>query len=222
MSLIKAILWDMDGTLIDSESFYFSAWQKVLKNYAIHYEKETWLREMSGKTTQQVYFELVSRYHLDVEWEPFFQQIKDAVTIQYKQDKVDLMPYAREALIHLKSRGIQLGLVTSSYRQVMETHLKSLLVYDFFDFYVTKDDVTKPKPNPEPYLLAQKKLVHLSPQEILVFEDSTTGITSAVDAGLTCVGIHADSFIRERLPTPFQYESLMGLFQSSEFLAPIS
>lgn len=214
MTNIKAVLWDMDGTLIDSETFYFGAWVKVLENYSLKFDHHVWMREMSGKTSQQVYEVLTNNYGLNAEWELFFQHIKAEVLIQYQKEKIQLIPFAKELINDFKKRGMLLGLVTSSYKRVMDKHLTSLELYDLFDFFVTKDDVVNPKPHPEPYLLAQNHLSHLEPHEILVFEDSVTGVTSAVAAGLKCVGIQSDSFIRESLPTPLKYSNLRD-FQKS-------
>lgn len=211
---LKAVFFDMDGTLIDSEMFYFRAWVDVLKRFGLHFTAEEWLEQMAGQTTQQVYGLLETVYGLQEPWESFLQQVKDAVVLQYQVDRVDLMPGVVELLEDLRARGIRMAVVTSSFQHVAIRHLQSLGILDFFEFLITRDDVENPKPHPEPYLKALLKM-GVTCEEAVALEDSVPGTQSVRDAGLYCIAVQPHPKLRAQLQADRVVESLMEFQRSS-------
>jgi HAD superfamily hydrolase (TIGR01509 family) len=102
------------------------------------------------------------------------------------ESQIKLRSGAKELLNLLSGNGFKIGLYSPNQRSVIETSLRKCGVIKFFDLIVSREDIEKPKPDPEGYLLAAKKL-NVKPENCLVFEDTPTGFTSAVNAGMKVV-----------------------------------
>jgi len=185
---VKAVLFDLDGTLIDSEYFYYSNWAPILADeFDIHISYEEWIQDFAGHTTAHNIDYLISEYGIKTTQEYMWTATR-ANYAQADMTTIRLMPHAREILDLLKSKGIRIALVTSSYMTTVDTVLGHHQLLDYFEFFVTRELVENPKPNPEPYLLATQKL-GLATAEIIAIEDTITGYTAAVAAGLNCVAV---------------------------------
>ncbi len=198
MNNFKAVLFDLDGTLIDSEHFYFSNWAPILSDaYGLQITFEDWISNFAGHTLAHNVAMLNKDFNLKID----VQEMWNATRASYaKADmrSIRLMPHAQELLEFVKSKGLTAALVTSSYKATVDIVLGEHKLLDYFSFFVTRESVDQPKPNPEPYLLATKKLAMPS-EHILVVEDTRTGCTAAKEAGLFCVGVSKQEVERERL-----------------------
>jgi HAD superfamily hydrolase (TIGR01509 family) len=185
---LKAIFFDMDGTLLNTEAYHTEALAKIGRDHHIQtpYDPETVHRLLMGKADYLVY-EIVRT------WEGFPKDwtVKDFVDEKTKNllgflRGVDPSTYfPPQTLLLLKTakeKSLYLALVTSSERVVTEELLRMTGVYDLFDLILTRDDCPKHKPDPWPYLKAQE-LAELTPTECLIFEDSSVGLTAAVGSG---------------------------------------
>ncbi|MGV6946267.1 HAD family hydrolase [Sphingobacterium kyonggiense] len=198
MKNINAVLFDMDGTLIDSEYFYFSNWAPILlSDYGLEITFEDWIRDFAGHTLQDNVEMLKERYNLQVDAEDLWFSTR-ASYARANMKTIRLMPHAKDLLETVKERGITMGLVTSSYNTTVQTVLGEHQLLDYFSFFVTRELVEQPKPNPEPYLLAVNKL-NIPKEEIVVIEDTSTGCTSAKNAGLYCIAVTKQEVERKRL-----------------------
>ncbi|MEI5983625.1 MULTISPECIES: HAD family hydrolase [Sphingobacterium] len=198
MRNINAVLFDMDGTLIDSEYFYFSNWAPILKSdYDFEIDFDDWIRDFAGHTLKDN-VEMLNREHqLQVDEEDMWFATR-ANYAKANMKNIRLMPHAKEILEKAKAEGLTLGLVTSSYQTTVQTVLGEHQLLDYFSFFVTRELVESPKPNPEPYLLAVEKL-NIPKEEIVVIEDTSTGCTAAKDAGLYCIAVSKQAVERQRL-----------------------
>jgi len=194
----KAVLFDMDGTLIDSEWFYYKAWRATLDTYGFVLDSELWLNDMAGKTDGQAFEFLRTQRAFDVGRERFFEQVRARIAQQHEEESVPLMPGTADLLHFLHTRRVVMAVVTSSKREVATYHLERNDIRHFFSVSVTRTDIQHPKPDPEPYLRCVQEL-GLAPAECLVLEDSLTGTTSAKAAGLTCFGVQSHEAIRKTL-----------------------
>lgn len=195
---IKAVLFDLDGTLIDSEYFYFSSWAPILEDsFGLILSFEDWIREFAGHTLVRNVAYLKEQYQIDTTEDYMWKRTREAYS-KSSMLNVNLMPYAKEVLAMLREKGIRMGLVTSSYQTTVDTVLGNHGLLDCFEFFVTREQVEHAKPNPEPYLLALTKL-GLNAREVLAVEDTITGTTSASAAGLMCIGVSKHSTERERI-----------------------
>ncbi|MEC3880390.1 HAD family hydrolase [Parapedobacter sp. 10938] len=203
----KAVLFDLDGTLIDSEWFYYKAWRKALEHYGFALGSDMWLHELAGKTDSQALEYLHSNYGFTVDKAAFNDRTRAIIAELHEVETVSLMPGATDLINFLHQRELIMAVVTSSKREVANYHLERNDLRHFFSTVVSRTDVHQPKPNPEPYLrcVAQLGLEH---EDCLVMEDSVTGATAAKAAGLTCFGVQTHLSIRQELPTDRSFDNL--------------
>jgi HAD superfamily hydrolase (TIGR01509 family) len=183
--LPAAVLWDMDGTLIDSEPY----WMKSEGAFA-RANNSPWTEEdglslvgMSLYDSSRIIKEKVGS---NLAPEDIIEQLTDEVTAQLKQ-KIFWRPGAKELLLLLRRRKIKTALVTMSMHRMAQQVVESI-GFEAFDVIVAGDDVLHGKPHPEPYLKAAA-LLGVKPEECVAFEDSLSGLRSAEAAGTKAVGI---------------------------------
>ncbi|HLQ99390.1 MAG TPA: HAD family phosphatase [Sphingobacterium sp.] len=198
MKKTKAILFDLDGTLIDSESYYFDCCAPVLKeHFDLDITMNDWVAYFVGHTLSQNVIMLKERWDIETT-EEVMERYMTEEALKYDIKQIRLMPHARKLIHTLASKNIKMAVVTSSPFDFAEITLKANDVFDYFDFFITVDDVQNPKPNPEPYLLAQKR-IGLPKENIWALEDSFAGVTAAKNAGLKVFGINIFEALRKQL-----------------------
>lgn len=195
---LKAVLFDLDGTLIDSENFYYSNWAPILADsFGLHITFDDWIREYAGHTLLRNVNYLNEKYQVNTT-EEYMWKATRASYAKSGMRNIRLMPFAKEVLDILKNKNIRIGLVTSSYQTTVNTVLGEHGLLDYFEFFVTRELVQNAKPNAEPYLLAIAKL-GLPKEQIIAIEDTITGTTAAIGGGLYCIAVSKHQTERERL-----------------------
>ncbi|WP_440055216.1 HAD family hydrolase [Pseudoalteromonas sp. T1lg65] len=184
---IKAVLFDFDGTLVDSETLHYESWKQVLEPYRVHYDEATFCDEFSGVPTLQAAAILNQRHGLQRSAEDLCTEKNDLFVKTAASLKPKLMPFAKD-IVELAAQQYRLALVTGSSRAEALPVLEYYGLTDYFQVIVTKDDVENPKPHPEPYLRALS-LLELPSQEGIAIEDTSTGLQSAKGAGLRAVAV---------------------------------
>ncbi|WP_337692376.1 HAD family phosphatase [Nocardioides cynanchi] len=176
-----AVLWDMDGTLVDTEPYWMDSELALAKRYG-----GTWSREQA---LQVVGFDLLDAARLmrpqmgiDLAPEQIVEQLLDDVVARVRRE-VPWRPGARELLASLRTADVPCALVTMSYTRFADP-IVAALPAGTFDVVITGDTVDRGKPHPEPYLAAARGL-GVPAVECLAIEDSTTGAASASAAGCT-------------------------------------
>ena len=198
MNKINAVLFDLDGTLIDSEYFYFSNWAPILENdYGLNIDFDEWISKFAGHTLSRNVQMLNNDYKLNVDEEDMWFATRSRYA-KANMKNIRLMPYAKDVLQAVKESGKQIGLVTSSYQNTVDIVLGEHNLLKYFKFFVTRELVENPKPNPEPYLLAINKLM-IPKHEIVVVEDTSTGCAAAKAAGLYCIAVTQQEIEKNRL-----------------------
>lgn len=186
-SLPAAVLWDMDGTLVDTEPYWMAAETPLVESYGGTWTHENALAlvglglEDSARILQDAGVRLPVHTIVD--------ELTAEVMRMISRDGVPFRPGARALLADLKSRGIHTALVTMSMRRMAE-HVVDLIDFEAFDVIVAGDDVTRPKPFPDPYLQACAAL-GVAPADTVAIEDSPNGLRSAVAAGSVVLGVPA-------------------------------
>lgn len=202
--MVKAICFDFDGTLVDSEHLHYAAWQAELQPFGCSLEKSRYMAQFSGVSTFATAETLIRDYQLPIAIEQLMDQ-KTARFLTLLQTELPIpMPGAEALLQTIRQTELAMALVTGSYRCEIEPVLDNLGWRDFFPLIVTRDDVQHAKPHPEPYLTALERL-NLSATECLALEDSPTGIRSAHDAGLTVLAVTTE---HTRLAADMGYSEL--------------
>ena len=181
LDLPLAVLWDMDGTLVDTEPYWIEAEFEIVEQHG-----GTWSHEHAMHLVGNDL--LVSgRYiaeHSGIDLEPaeIVEQLLDRVVARVEQD-VPWQPGALELLTALREHDVRCALVTMSYRRFVAPILAALPA-GTFEVVVTGDTVAQGKPHPEPYLRAAA-ILGVDPGDTLAVEDSNTGARSAEAAGCT-------------------------------------
>lgn len=185
--MIKALVFDFDGLILETETPIFNAWCEVYRKYNCELTLEQWL---SNVGTAVPHFDPVSELqrqlgdHRDLSEEVEWQRRREAELIMEE----DTLPGVREILAEGRELGLKIGLASSSTCQWVVDHLTRLGLLDYFEAVAAKDDVTHTKPDPALFRQAVDWL-GVSPQEALAFEDSLNGVRSAKAAGLYCVAV---------------------------------
>ena len=188
-ALPEAVLWDMDGTLVDTEPYWIEAEFELASRHGGSWSREHALNLVGGDLLDSGRY---IREHMGIDVEPaeIVEQLLDSVVARVEQ-AVPWRPGARELLADLAERGVPCALVTMSYRRFVAPVLDALPA-DTFRVVVTGDGVSHGKPHPEPYLKAAREL-RVDPATCLAIEDSNTGARSAETAG--CVVLVVPSHV---------------------------
>lgn len=183
---VELVLFDMDGVVIDSKSEIERFWYSWMSAKGVVCQPNTLHDFVHGRTTRETIQGLFG--HLsEVEKEEI---VREALAFDLTM-RPGLVPGVKPLLEQLASHKVKVGLVTSSVAERVRNILQSLGVEQFFLAMVTAKDITLGKPHPEAYLRMSEKL-DVSPDKCLVFEDSVSGITSALRAGMHVVAIQEE------------------------------
>lgn len=182
---MSAILFDMDGTLIDSEPLWLEAEIEIMEELGCNWDQQDQINCLGGPIDKTENYMQDRSNNI----KPFGYFIKklDDVMEQKLSTKLNLIPNALEIINECKRSEIKIALVTASSGRLMRAVLKRFPV-GIFDTTVSYDDVKRSKPDPEPYLLAAKTL-GIDITNCVVLEDSLTGVQSGLSAGAQVIGI---------------------------------
>jgi HAD superfamily hydrolase (TIGR01509 family) len=183
--LYRALLFDLDGTLAETDSLHLPTWVDVLRPHGIEVDEEFYKARISGRSNSKVVEDLLP----DLPAEDG-QDLADAKESSFRERAHELepLPGLLDFMEAAKRRGLSLALVTNAPKENVEAVLLALALGQFFDEIVLSNEVGPVKPDPAPYRAALERL-GITPEEALAFEDSTSGIASSVGAGIPTVGI---------------------------------
>jgi beta-phosphoglucomutase-like phosphatase (HAD superfamily) len=188
MTKIKAIIFDMDGVLINAKDWHYEALNRALDLFGMEISRYDHLVSYDGLPTRKKLQMLSLERGLPEALHEFINEMKQVYTMEIVFGKCKPVFSHQYALSRLKADGYPLGLCSNSIRQSIEMMLVKADLLQYLDFTLSNEDVEKPKPSPEIYTKAINKL-KLQPDECLVVEDNPNGIKAAQDAGahLLCV-----------------------------------
>jgi HAD superfamily hydrolase (TIGR01509 family) len=179
-----AVLWDMDGTILDSEPYWMSAETSLVEAWG-----GSWSREL-GLTLVGMGLNNSSKILQDHGVGLSIAEIIDTLTVSVMQQVAVAVPWrpgARELLLELKQHKVRTALVTMSFRSLAELVVESI-GFEAFDVVVTGEDVEFPKPHPEAYLTAAREL-GVAVEDCVAIEDSVPGVTAAVASGAVTISV---------------------------------
>jgi HAD superfamily hydrolase (TIGR01509 family) len=179
-----AVLWDMDGTLVDTEPYWLAAETELVQAWGGEWSVEDGLA-LVGSSLERSSRVIASR-GVDLEPDEIIQLLTDRVLTQLA-DEVPWRPGARELLVALREAGVPTALVTMSIRR-MAARIAASAGFPAFDVVIAGDEVVNGKPDPEPYLRAAQAL-GVDPSDCIAVEDSEFGVASAVASGATTLAV---------------------------------
>ncbi|MDQ1084328.1 MULTISPECIES: HAD family phosphatase [Microbacterium] len=180
-----AVLWDMDGTLVDTEPYWMAAETPLVERFG-----GTWTHEQAlGMVGLALEDSARLLQNAGVPWsaDDIIAYLTDEVLRQLATTGVPFRPGARELLADLKASGVRTALVTMSMRR-MALSVVELIDFPAFDLVVAGDDVERPKPHPDPYLQAADAL-GVDIRDTVAIEDSPNGLRSALASGAVSLGV---------------------------------
>lgn len=215
-ALPAALLWDMDGTIIDTEPYWMAEEGDLVREAGGTWDDEDGLALVGNDLTRSAEVILDSTPVTGTTREVVDRLL--AGVIRRTRQEVPWRPGARELLAEAVSRGVPNALVTMSWNSLAAVLIGSLPP-DTFAQVVTGDAVDHGKPHPEPYLLAARRL-GVSPQECVAIEDSPTGVRSAVAAGVPTLAVpHIVSVPQQQGAQQLQTLTGVGLDQLVDLAA---
>ena len=183
--LPEAVIFDMDGLMLDSERASLRCWSRAACEAGFEIEDDYWLR-MVGHSTAAC--EAILRERLD---EAQIEALLARCNVLYHEEVdvgVPLRPGIVALLQWLQQQGIPRGVATSTRRPLAPRKLENAGLLDYFDAVTAGNDVSRPKPAPDIYLLAAQRL-GADPARCLALEDSPAGVTAALAAGMTVIQV---------------------------------
>ena len=191
---MRALLIDMDGTLVETETRWWQAEIDVMQKHGSTWDVDDQNLAIGGPLSAVVdYMADKSK----AEAESIYQELVDSMYKSFTEVAPELQPGWLEILNQAKKSDLQIALVTASNRLLAEALLKSSNLEKYFDVVVASDDLPRTKPHPDPYLHAAK-LLSVEVLDCLVFEDSNTGITSSLAAKMPTIALPGRVLLDER------------------------
>lgn len=187
-----AVLWDMDGTIVDTEPYWMAAETELVESFG-----GTWSNEQAMQLVGQGLHHsarVLQNAGVSLPEDEIISTLTDRV-LELVDEQVPWRPGARELLADLRSAGLGTALVTMSMRRLAERVVEAI---DFpaFDAVVAGDDVEHSKPHPAPYLLGAR-LLGVDASRCVAIEDSEPGLASALAAGAVAIGVPAHVRLRD-------------------------
>ncbi|MFB9136936.1 beta-phosphoglucomutase family hydrolase [Vibrio olivae] len=184
------LIFDMDGTLIDTMPAHLTSWQKASQAFDFPYD-QTWLHSRGGMPSKKIVDEINQIHHLSLDAQAVADfKMKTFASLEDTGERINVTNEVLERYVGKKPIAVGTGSQKVSALPLLKTHgiLKKL------DAVVTANDVENHKPNPDTFLLAAEQ-IHLSPERCLVFEDTKLGLQAAHAAGMDCVLVENNQLV---------------------------
>ncbi|MDD3012981.1 MAG: HAD family phosphatase [Candidatus Gastranaerophilales bacterium] len=205
--LIKAIIFDMDGVLIDAKEWHYEALNKALELFGYTINQHDHLSMFDGLPTRQKLEILSVERELPRGLHKFINEMKQIYTLEYIFTKCKPVSYHEYALSKLKFNGYLMAVASNSVRQTVDMMMDKSNLKKYLEFTLSNQDVSKSKPDPEIYNTAVNRF-GLSPKECLIVEDNENGIAAAKASGAHLMVIKSVSDVN--------YENIMSHIKNIE------
>lgn len=182
MNKIKAVIFDMDGVLIDAKEWHYEALNKALSLFGEQISKYDHLITFDGLPTKDKLNMLTLERKFPLGLHKFVNEMKQEYTMEIIYSKCKPTFYHRYALSKLKEQKYSLAVCSNSIRNTVQIMMEKSGLIEYLDFFISNEDVTKGKPDPEMYIKAIERM-GLLPEECLIVEDNENGIKAALASG---------------------------------------
>ena len=195
--MIKAVIFDKDGTLMLTEEIYFRTFRDAVKKYGGKREY-VWEDHVNyiGTPTTETFLDVRKKFGLTTSFDEFAQTYREGYKKAFEEEGLVPVEGVKELLDTLKKEKIPFAIGTGSVAKSTEFTLRKAGLFEYFDIIVTASDVAKGKPDPETFLLTAKKL-RVNPHECLVIGDAINDVLAAKSAGMKIIAITDKSYIED-------------------------
>lgn len=184
----KAVIFDMDGVIFDTEKVYLDIWTEVFEKYGYKMTKELYVNVM-GTGRKNVIKTFLENFGDDLPIEKMYEEKDNQLFYRIENQGIPLKEGVKELFSMLKEKDYKIALATSAKKERVEKQIKDKWLKESFDAIVCGDDVEKGKPSPDIFLKAAKE-IDVEPENCFVVEDSPAGIKAAFSGGMK--GIHVE------------------------------
>ena len=183
----QAVIFDLDGTLIDNNSYHRQTWEKYLEKIGKKISEEEFNANMNGRTNEDAIKYIFGK---DISNEDSLKHTleKESLYREIYKPFIKPVPGLIDFLQILKSKNIPMAIATSGIQPNIDFMFENIPIKQYFDLVVNSSHIKKGKPDPEIYLKVAS-LLHVSPKNCLVFEDAAVGIKSAKAAGMKVIAV---------------------------------
>ena len=180
--MIKAIVFDMDGVLIEAKDWHYEALNKALALFGYEISRFDHITTYDGLPTRRKLEMLTIERGLPRELHGFINEMKQLYTMEIVHTQCKPRFIHEHALSSLKAKGYKIGLASNSIRSTIETMMEKAYLASYIDAKFSNEDVALPKPDPEIYIKAMAAL-DVEPAETLIVEDNENGVRAAISSG---------------------------------------
>ncbi|MDR0441489.1 MAG: HAD family phosphatase [Candidatus Accumulibacter sp.] len=185
---LRAVFFDHDGTLVDSEPIHLTLWNTVLEKHQVRLSERRYKTHYAGMPVRANAEHIAAQFGLAVDPLALMAE-KNAITLDYLAcNAFPLMPGVREAIGEFSALGLTLAVVTATSADRVQATLRAHVLTPFFSLAVSSDDVAKGKPAPDCYRFALDRL-GLRAGECIAIEDTEHGLQAALGAGIECIAV---------------------------------
>lgn len=197
--MYKAVIFDMDGVIFDTEKYYIQATYECLIENGIDISMQSLCDEnVFGSVLDDVWSKLKTKYSLPERVDFYTHLIKQKRNNLLYTEGLHTMPGCVELIKKIKKHNYCIGLASSSPLDDIKSNLITFNLFEYFDVITSGTNCKQSKPDPEIYLTTARKL-NVDPEECIVFEDSTNGVISAKTAGMTCIGYANPNSVKQNI-----------------------
>lgn len=205
--MIRAVLFDMDGVLIDAKDWHYEALNQALGLFGMSISRYEHLHAFDGLPTRVKLEMLSSQYYLPQELHDFLNQLKQKYTMEITEHRCHPVFHHEYALSRLHQAGYQIAVCSNSIRATIEKMMQKAELAPYIDLIISNEDVVKPKPDSEMYDTAIRRF-HRKPEECLVVEDNPNGIAAGKASGAFVLPVAAVDDVN--------YENITNMIQKCE------
>jgi HAD superfamily hydrolase (TIGR01509 family) len=188
--MIKAVLFDFDGVVVQSERLHMESFMELLSPFGVDVSEDRWYREFAGTGSRSIIERLAKEHHIKADISELVERRKKLYEARVEKGELRETHGVKSFLETIRKKHIKTAIVSGSHRSNVALAVSLLGMEDLFDLVVSGDDLDVRKPDPGPFLHAAKKL-GMKPGECLVIEDSYAGCEAARRAGMRLVVVRS-------------------------------
>ena len=181
--MVRAILFDFDGVIVDSEPIHYHTFQETLKKFGVKIDEQRWYDEFTGTGSPHIMKVLFEENGIKEDLDKWVKIRRNKLWNYLRNNEIELKKGLKEFLELLEKRGIKRAVTSGSKEDTINFILKKIGIDNYFEIVLGRESIKNRKPDPEIFLLGAKR-IGAEPEECLIIEDSISGITAAKKSGI--------------------------------------